>query len=192
MWPFTSFVQDFSELVFSLNMLTKKGVEFQWGPLEQQAFKALKDRITSKPTLAHPQLDEPFKLEVDISGSAMGAVLLQWQPDSTKKPINFLSKTFNQAQHNYDIFDSEFLAMMWRLQHSQLLLVGSPHKVIICTDHNNLQYWRDPQKISRWIAREVLELTDYDFEIYHLQGKDNRWADALSWQDDHGNGTWDN
>ena len=77
MWPFTSFVQDFSELVLSLNMLTKKGVEFQWGPLEQQAFKALKDRITSKPTLAHPQLDEPFKLEVDISGSAMGAVLLQ-------------------------------------------------------------------------------------------------------------------
>lgn len=42
----------------------------------------------------------------------MGMVLLQQQPDGTKKPIHFLSKTFNKAQRNYDIFDQEFLAMM--------------------------------------------------------------------------------
>ena len=75
-------------------------------------------------------MDEQFKLEVDASGSAMGAILLQRQPDGTKRPINFMSKTFNQAQRNYDIFDREFLAMIWGLQHSRPLLVGcdvSPH-----------------------------------------------------------------
>ena len=137
-------------------------------------------------------MDEQFELEVDASGSAMGTVLLQRQPDGTKKPINFMSKTFNQAQHNYNIFDREFLAMIWGLQHSRPLLVGSPHKVIVRTDHNNLRYWRDPQKISRRIAREVLELANYDIEIHHLQGKENGRADALSRREDHDTGKRDN
>ena len=82
--------------------------------------------------------------------------------------------------------------MIWGLQHSRPLLVGSPHKVIVHTDHNNLQYWRDPQKISRRIAREVLELADYDIEIHHLQGRDNGRADALSRREDHDTGERDN
>ena len=189
---YRAFVQDFSELALPLNALTKKGVEFTWTTKEQEAFDALKRRITSSPTLAHPNMEEQFELEVDASGSAMGAVLLQRQPDGTKKPINFMSKTFNQAQRNYDIFDREFLAMLWGLQHSRPLLVGSPHKVIVRTDHKNLRYWRDPQKISRRIAREVLELADYDIEIHHLQGKDNGRADALSRREDHDTGEHDN
>ena len=189
---YRAFVQDFSELALPLNALMRKGVEFTWTTKEQDAFDALKQRITSSPTLAHPQMDEQFELEVDASGNAMGAVLLQRQPDGTKKPINFMSKTFNQAQRNYDIFDREFLAMIWGLQHSRPLLVGSPHKVIVRTDHNNLRYWRDPQKISRRIAREVLELADYDIEIHHLQGKENRRADTLSRQEDHKTGQHNN
>ena len=189
---YRAFVQDFSELALPLNALTKKGVEFVWTAKEQEVFDALKRRITSGPTLAHPNMDEQFELEVDASGSAMGAVLLQKQPDRTKKPINFMSKTFNQAQRNYDIFDREFLAMLWGLQHSRPLLVGSPHKVIVRTDHKNLRYWRDPQKISRRIAREVLELADYDIEIHHLQGKENGRADALSRREDHDTGEHDN
>ena len=165
---YRAFVQDFSELALPLNALTKKGCEFMWGTMEQQAFDQLKERITSSPTLAHPWMDEQFELEVDASGSAMGAMLLQQQPDGTTKPINFLSKTFNQAQQNYDIFDQEFLAMMWGLQHSHPLLVGSPHKVIVRMDHNNLRYWQDPQKLSHQITREVLKLADYDIEIHHL------------------------
>ncbi len=60
------------------------------------------------------------------------------------------------------------------------LLAGSPHKIIIYSDHLNLQYWRLPQRISRRVAREVLELSEYDFEIRHLPGRLNGQADALS------------
>lgn len=72
-----AFVQDFSELALLLNALTKKGQEFTWGTKEQSAFDSLKQRITSSPTLANPQMNEQFELEVDASGSAMGTVLLQ-------------------------------------------------------------------------------------------------------------------
>jgi hypothetical protein len=52
----------------------------------------------------------------------------------------------------------------------------------------NLQYWRQPQKISQRVAWEVLALSEYDIEIHHIKGKSNRRADALSRRPDYDNG----
>src|SRR6202012_3648638 len=56
----------------------------------------------------------------------------------------------------------------------------------------NLQYWRQPQKISRRVAREVLTLSEYNVEIHHIQGKKNGRAEALSRRPDYDKGTRDN
>ena len=71
------FVRNFAPIMLPLNALTKKNALWQWGAKEQVAFDTMKERITSNPVLAHPQLDKPFELEVDASGYAVGAVLLQ-------------------------------------------------------------------------------------------------------------------
>ena len=76
-------------------------------------------------------------------------------------------------ERNYNIYDLELLAIVKSLQHWRPLLAGSPHKIKVFSDHMNLQYWRDPQKISRRVARKVLELADYDIEIHHLKGSVN-------------------
>ncbi len=55
----------------------QKDHEWQWGTEEQEAFNALKKRVTTGPTLAHAKLDDQFELEVDASGYTVGAVLLQ-------------------------------------------------------------------------------------------------------------------
>jgi hypothetical protein len=60
------------------------------------------------------------------------------------------------------------------------------------TDHANLQYWRQPHKISRRIAREVLELSEFDVELHHIPGKNNGQADALSRRPDYDQGEHDN
>jgi hypothetical protein len=39
-----------------------------------------------------------FELEVDTSGFAIGAVLLQKKEDSKRHPIVYFSKTLNEAQ----------------------------------------------------------------------------------------------
>ncbi len=72
------------------------------------------------------------------------------------------------------------------------LLAGSPHKIIIYSDHLNLQYWRLPQRISRRVAREVLELSEYDFEICHIPGKLNGRANVLSRKPGYDQGEDDN
>jgi hypothetical protein len=66
--------------------LTRKDAEWSWQDRQQKAFDELKRRVTTEPVLAHPILTDPFELEVDASGFAMGAVLLQkkgrWQETS--------------------------------------------------------------------------------------------------------------
>ena len=71
------FLEGFSHKSHPLNHLTKKGVEFNWTPECQTAFEALKSLATSYPTLAQPDLDKPFEVEVDASNFATGAALLQ-------------------------------------------------------------------------------------------------------------------
>ena len=56
----------------------------------------------------------------------------------------------------------------------------------------NLKYWRDPQKISRRVAREVLELSEYDIKIHHIKGTSNGHADALSQRPNYDQGEHDN
>jgi hypothetical protein len=118
-------------------------------------------------------LDQQFEVEVDASGFAFGAVLSQKGEDGKKHPIAFYLATAIEAEQNYDIYDLELLAIVKACRHWRPYLAGSPHKVIIYTDHANLQYWHEPHKISRRITREVLELSEFDIELRHIPGKSN-------------------
>ena len=76
-----AFIRGFANITKPLNALTKKDHKWHWTPECQKAFDALKAHVTSKPILAHPELDKQFELEVDASGFTIGAVLLQKKDD---------------------------------------------------------------------------------------------------------------
>ena len=119
-------------------------------------FDQLKARVTAEPVLAHANLRDQFELEVDASGYVVGAILLQQKEDGKKHPIGYYSATLNEAQRNYNIYDLELLAIVMALKNWRPLLAGSLHKIIIYSDHLNLQYWKMPQRILQRVAREVL------------------------------------
>ena len=73
---------------------------------------------------------------------------MQRGDDDKRHPVGFYSTTLTPAERNYDIYDLELLAIVKSLRHWRPLLAGSPHKIKVFSDHMNLQYWRDPQKIS--------------------------------------------
>jgi hypothetical protein len=189
---YRAFIRGFAKLAKPLNNLTKKDAPWTWGNDEQNAFDTLKHRITEEPILRQPQMDQQFELEVDASGYALGAVLMQRQEDGKRHPVGFYSTTLNDAERNYDIYDLELLAVVKSLENWRTYLAGSPHKVIVFTDHMNLQYWRDPHKISRRVARQVLRLAEYDIELRHIPGKTNGRADALSRLPNYNQGEDDN
>ena len=87
------FIRGFAHIARPLNELTKKDIEWNWTSRQEEAFNALKDRVTSEPVLAHPELDKQFEVEVDASGFALGAVLLQKKEDGKKHPVAYYSST---------------------------------------------------------------------------------------------------
>ena len=186
------FIRGFVHIARPLNELTKKDTEWNWTSRQEEAFNKLKECVTNEPVLAHPELDKQFEVEVDTSGFALGAVLLQKKADGKKHPIAYYLSTLNAAERNYDIYELEYLAIHRAMMHWQHFLAGSPHKIIIHSDHQNLTYWKDPQKLSRHIARERLDLVEFNFEIHHIPGKVNSRADALLRRPDYDQGTQDN
>ena len=108
----------------------------------------LRKRITSEPVLRQPQLEQQFEVEVDASGYAIGAVLMQRDEKGKRHPMAYFSSTLNEAERNYDIYTLELYAIVKVLRHWRPFLAGSPHEVIVYTDHANLQYWKEPQKIN--------------------------------------------
>jgi hypothetical protein len=189
---YCSFIRGFSHLARPLNQLTQKDTPWAWGTEEDKAFETLRTHVTSEPVLTQPQTDKPFELEVDASGFATGAVLMQRGEDNKKHPVRYYSATLNNAEQNYNIYDLELLAVVSALEHWRHFLAGSPHKVIVYTDHLNLQYWREPHKISRRVARQVLRLAEYDIKLQHIPRKTNGRADALSRRPDYDQGTHNN
>jgi transposase InsO family protein len=107
-------------------------------------------------------------------------------------PIAFLSKSLNPTERNYEIYDRELLAIMTALSEWRHLLMGAPHPFEVWTDHQNLSYFRQPQKLNRRQARWVTELANYDFTLHHRPGRTHLKADLLSRRPDHAKGEEDN
>ena len=145
--------------------LTKKNQPFVWTDNCKEAFSALKDLATSEPALIQPDLERPFEMEVDASGYATGAVLIQRDELGKPHPVTYLSQTLNEAERGYNITNLELLAIMRGFCHWRHFLANADHKVIVHTDHANLLYFQEPHKINRRIARYVLELEEFNFEL---------------------------
>ena len=90
------FISGFSSIATPLHALTSVKEIFQWGGKHQKAFNTLKERISTAPVLALPELQQPFEIETDASEFAMGAVLMQG-----RKPVCYHSETFTQDIINY-------------------------------------------------------------------------------------------
>ena len=146
------FIPNFSKIARPLNDLLKTGVKWHWGEEQQKAFEEIKRLIMSEPVLHQPDQTKPFEVEVDASNYAMGAVLMQRDEKNVLHPIAFFSKSMNEAQHNYDIYNKELLGLREMLCHWRQYLFQPQHKVKIYTDHTNLLFWKNPGEHNRRVA----------------------------------------
>jgi transposase InsO family protein len=185
------FIRNFAAIARPLHNLTKKDVPFEWTKECKDALEQLITAVTTEPVLYQPNFDRQFELEVDASLFAVGAMLFQRDDEGRRRVISYYSASLNAAERNYDVWDREFLAMIKGLKHNRHLILGSPHKIIVLTDHENLGHYRHPQKINRRVARYLHTLAEYDLELRHIPGSTNK-ADPLSRRPDHDDGSQDN
>jgi RNase H-like domain found in reverse transcriptase/Integrase zinc binding domain/Reverse transcriptase (RNA-dependent DNA polymerase) len=185
------FIRGFADIAKPLTELTKKDTPFTWTQRCTEAVQRLKNIVLSDPILQQPHPDRPYTLEVDASQYATGAILQQPDEAGHLRPVGYDSQTFNDAERGYDIHDRKLLAVIRGLLAWCHLLVGSPHKIRVLTDHSNLKYYRHPQKISHRIARYLPKMAEFDFELVYKPGPTNK-ANHLSRRPDHDDGSLDN
>jgi hypothetical protein len=188
------FIPGYSQVARPLLDLTKKTTPWHWGADQNKVFVMLKCLMCMAPVLTQPDFDKKFYLQTDALGYGMGAILLQeGGPDMLTPtlmkhhkpilhPITYYLATFTPMEWNYDVYDQELLAIMKALTHWRLYLGWTRVLFTIMTDHANLQHWKSPQNLVRWVARWHMGLQEYDYEIQYIPGKENMPPDTLSWQ----------
>ena len=139
--------------------------------------------ITLAPVLTQLDTSKQFKLEVDASGIATGAILYQRDTPVTlpsrkekpgpRRPVGFHSQKFTSTERNYPIYDREFLAIMCGLRNWSHLLKGTTIPILIYTDHANLRYYRDPRKIGPRVAGYLPEREQYNILLEYKPGATN-------------------
>src|SRR5258708_23889531 len=75
-------------------------------------------------------------------------------------------------------------AIVYGFKCGRLYFLGANHPIMVRTEHKNLQYFRQPQKITGRQAQWMEFLQDFDYHLDHIPGHVNTVADLLSrWKD---------
>jgi hypothetical protein len=71
------FILDFSKIAKHMTQLLQKDEKFVWTLKCEEAFHTLRTLLTSTPVLAQPDIEKPFDVSCDASGTGLGCVLMQ-------------------------------------------------------------------------------------------------------------------
>src|SRR6266480_6399468 len=156
--------------------------KFYWMPLEENAFKAIKQLAEQAAILKPIDINhsDPIFLFADASLVGTGSWIGQGLTIYTARPTTFHSRKFTSQQTFYPTHDQELLAIVDTCKYFQHILLRNHFTII--TDNSSLQtLLSKPIKLlnnhqTRWI--EIL--SPFDFEILHIPGSKNIIADALS------------
>lgn len=177
---YRKFVPEYSRIALPLTDLTKDDVALVWGNAQQHAFDELKRRLTSAPVLAHPNPAQQYILNTDASGFAISGVLSQQQDDGTIRPVAYWSRKMDDPETRYHPTEQELLAIVKAVEHWRCYLEGSPHPLILRSDHKSLTYLDTKQELSSRLYRWLMELAPYEWTVEYVPGEKNAAADALS------------
>jgi hypothetical protein len=142
------FVKDFSTFAAPLHELTKKGVAFHWGKVQEESFDMLKDKLTHAPLLQLPNFGKTFESECDASGVGIGGVLMQ-----DGKLVAYFSEKLQGSILNYSMYDKELYALVRSLETWCHYLW--PKEFVIHSDHESLKYLCSQNNLNRRHAKWV-------------------------------------
>lgn len=169
--------------------------ESLWTPNQSASFLKSKEALVHAVELAHPDLEKQLCVFTDASAGFWGAVVTQVPMDQVSRavadqqhePLMFLSGTFSGAAARWATVEKEAFALVETVKRADYLL-HRPGGFRLFTDHLNLRYIFNPSsvlsavpkytadKLQRW----SMVLMGYHYEIVHIPGEDNVWADLLS------------
>lgn len=171
------YIPKFSDICRVLYKLCKKDIPYVWSEGAQLAFDTLREKLLNPPVLVYPCFSLPFLVISDASDYSAGCVLAN-RDGRDERPIQYFSKTFNDAQCKYSTVHKEILAAAWGINWFRPFLIGRQFYLVI--DQKSIIYLMSGKYKDSRVHRWAIELMEYDFEVIYREGKTNVCADALS------------
>ena len=106
-------------------------------------------------------------------------MLLQFYADAGRElPGAFYSRALSSSERRYSTYEKEMLAVVKATEHFRVHLFGRQYT--LRTDHSPIRGLAKSKleiiRVERWAMR----LSEYDFSVEVVKGRDNVVADALS------------
>ncbi|KAL0231766.1 hypothetical protein GEMRC1_011170 [Eukaryota sp. GEM-RC1] len=183
------FIPNFATLTKPFHELTKKNTRFKWSDACQKSFDELKSSVLARVELSLPDGEGNLFVTVDASDEAMGgAIWKELSPSDSSTPfskrnvapVSFFSKSFSNTQRKFSTFQKEFLAFVTLLSQRNVSSYLKGQKFTWLTDHRNLTFVLDVEPSNHVIERWRPFLAQFSFDIQHIPGKENVWADLFS------------
>jgi hypothetical protein len=155
-----------------ITSLLKNDTKFNWSSRCNEAFEQLKVLLTTAPVLAQSDIEKPFDVYCDTSGSGLGCVLMQ-----EDRVIAYASRQLRRHEEHYPTHDLESAVVVHALKTWRHYLLGNI--CYIYTNHKSLKYIFTQSELNMRQRRWLELIKDYELEIHYHLGKANVVADAL-------------
>nr|GEV45621.1 putative reverse transcriptase domain-containing protein [Tanacetum cinerariifolium] len=144
------FIEGFLKIAKTMTKLTQKGIKFDWGEKEENAFQLIKHKLYSALILALPEGSKDFVVYCDVSHKVLGVVLMQREKGDC---LCFPTAKGSRKELHHSKFRTRISGVCFK-------------------DMEALPIWNQ----RRWLEL----LSDYDCDIRYHPRKANVVADALS------------
>jgi hypothetical protein len=167
------FIVGLSKIAHPITSLQKKGTKFEWTLKCENNFNLLKELLTTAPILKIVDPNESFVVCTNACKEGLGGFLTQ-----NGHAIGYDSINIKEHERNYATHDLEIASIVHALRMWRHCLMGKKFKLRI--DHIGLEYIFEQPNLNSRKTRWMEFLSEYDFDIRHIKGKENKVVEALS------------
>ena len=173
------FIPGHATISAPLRDLTKKGVNFRWGPCERKAFTTITTAISENTLLSYFDPKRETALFTDASPVGVNATLAQLDDNGLFKPVNIASRALTETEKGYDQLEREAVAMHFGCKRFKMFLQGCHFTHFIDPEPLKTMMEKSKKEAPARIEKVRLKLQGFDSTIKLIKGKHNP-ADYLS------------
>ena len=133
------FDNSIATLMTPLTSIMSPKIDFFWSSAQEQAFVALKAKLTSPKVLSQFQPEQPLRLETDGSRVGLGFQLQQADTSGNWKLLQLGSRHTTDTEARYSVSELELLAVTWALEKTKYFCAGAPQLTLV-TDHTAVRF----------------------------------------------------